>query len=268
MTRLLKIAEEDAVQELDSYFEETERVSVEKVLPKVIDNQTSLGVGEHDLNSFDAVFADIPVKNAVFGRVLLEMIEEKDIALNYSSTAFFTMARKNYLFYVLNEKKVPTPKTAAIADEKAARKLQEHLKGPLEAKKIKKFKQTENTRIDSVEEIQGFAEGVEYGETIVIFQELSEGDKYKCFVAGDQVISLKDNSEGWEVSDESLSYTNISADLEDKVKRTAKILGTNVAEVILRDGEVADVKPNPDLEKFKKISGKSTYESVAEALKG
>jgi glutathione synthase/RimK-type ligase-like ATP-grasp enzyme len=264
--RLLKITDQE-LPELDELFEEVMTVKVDHTSPRVIEDQDSVRIGEDNLNDFDSIFADIPTKNAVFGRVLLEMIEERGIPVNYSSTAFFTMAKKNYLYHVLKEKSIPTPKTAVVADQKAVRKLENHLKGPLEAKKIRNLQEVENTKIDAVEEINKFAEGVEYGDNILIFSELSDGEKYRCLIAADKIIGLKDTSEGWRIKSDNLSYSNIPRDLEKIIRDTAKAIGTEVAEVILRGGEVVDVNPNPDLEMYYDISGKNSFEAVAEVLK-
>lgn len=262
---LLKITDQD-ISELDQYFDKTVSKEVEKISPKVEDNFSKIEVEDQPITDFSAVYASIPSKNAVFGRVLLEMIEEKGINVNYSSTAFFTMAKKNYLAHVLNQKKVPTPNKAVIADQKAARNLEKHLKGPLEAKKISELEVVENRKIGEVEEIQEYAEGIDYDKNVLIFSELSKGEKYRCFVAEDTVISLKDPTDTWEVSEENLTYSNISNELEETVKKTARTLGAKICEVILRDGEVIDVNPNPDLQMYKDKSGKNTFETVAEVL--
>jgi hypothetical protein len=265
--RLLKIADKE-IGELDQHFESSHKVNIEQVSPKVLDNSKKVDIGEKNLAEFDAVFANIPVQNAVFGRVMLEMIEEKGLNVNYSSTAFFTMAKKNYLLHVLKQKNIVSPKTAVIADGKAARNLEEHLKGPLEARRIKDLEQTESKKIDSVEGIQEFAEGTDYGEEIMIFSELSEGEKYRCMVAGEEVFSLKDSSDDWKISEDNLAYSNLPTKLEERVRSVMKALGAGFGEVLLRDGEVVDVNPNPSPEKFKQISGKNTYEAVADNLKG
>jgi glutathione synthase/RimK-type ligase-like ATP-grasp enzyme len=267
--RLLKITDRDeGAEELDEYFDEVEGIDIEDVAPEVSEGRSDIKVDDGSVERFDAVYASIPRESAIFGRVLLEIIEEKDVALNYSSTAFFTMSKKNYLYHVMQEKDIPAPKTAVVADEKAARNLENHLKGPLVARKFDGLSEVESTKIDTVEGIQEFAEGVEYGESILIFNELSKGEKYRCLVAGDTVISLEDTSEGWRFSPESLKYSSLSSDLREVVEDAAHSLGTRTAEILLRDGKVVDVNPNPDLEMYTDISGKDAYGAVAEALKG
>ena len=264
--RLLKITNQD-IPELDEHFSEVESITLEELTPQVAGKNSEIMIEDESVSGFDAVYADIPVESAIFGRVLLEIIEEKGVALNYSSTAFFTMSKKNYLYHVLKERELPSPNTAVVADEKAARNLENHLKGPLEAKRFNNLSKVESTKIDTVEAIQDFAEGAEYGEQILIFNELRKGDKYRCLVAGDNVISLQDDSEGWKFSDENLKYSSISSELREVVEQAAEALGTNVAEIKLRNGKIVDVIPNPNLEMYKDISGKDSFGAVAEALK-
>lgn len=265
--RLLKITDEDDREALDEHFEEAETAGIEEVAPEVRDGKPDVEINGGPVERFDAVYADIPPKNAIFGRVLLEMIEEKGIKVNYPSTAFFIMSKKNYLYHVLHEKDVPAPKTAIIADEKAARNMENHLKGPLFARKFDGLVETESTKIDTVEGIHEFAEGVDYGDSIIIFNELRTGEKYRCLIADDTIISLEDNSDGWRVKEENLNYSSLSNDLKETVQRAANVIGTNTAEVVLRGGKVVDANPNPDLEMYTKISGKDAYNAVAEALK-
>ena len=265
--RLLKITDQEE-SELNQHFEETATITLEEVTPEVSGKDSKIIVNGEPISNFDAVYADIPVESAIFGRVLLEIIEEKGIPLNYSSTAFFTMSKKNYLYHVLNEKNLPSPKTAVVAGEKAARNLENHLKGPLVAKRFSNLSKVESTKIDTVEAIQDFAEGVNYGEQILIFNELRKGEKYRCFVAGNKVISLQDDSEGWRFSNQSLKYSSLSSDLRKLVEDASDKLGTKTAEILLRDGKIVDVNPNPDLEMYTDISGKDAYSAVAETLKG
>lgn len=264
--RLLKISERD-LSGLDQYFENTASEKLKQIAPEVRDKKANVKIEDSSVESFDAVYANIPPKNAVFGRVLLEIIEEKGVNVNYSSTAFFTMSKKNYLYHVLHEKSVPAPQTAVVADEKAARNLENHLKGPLVAKRFDDLVEVERSKIEKVEDIQEFADGVDYGENILIFSELRPGNKYRCLVAGDSIISLEDTSDGWEVKEESLGYSNLSSELESIVRRAADAIGTNVAEIVLRDGLVVDANPNPDLEMYTETSGKDAYNAVAKALK-
>lgn len=267
--RLLKIinSEKDTKEGLDRHFEEVETAQMEEITPEVRDNEANVNVDGRPIDSFDAVYADIPEKSALFGRVLLEIIEENGTVVNYPSTAFFIMSKKNYLYHVLHEKDISAPKTAVIADEKAARNMEKHLKGPLVAKKFDGLIKAESTKIDTVEDIHEFAEGVDYGDSIIIFNELRIGEKYRCLVAGDTIISLKDNSDTWRIKKENLNYSSLSSDLKKTVQQAKNVIGTNTAEILVRDGKVVDANPNPDLDMYTKISGKDAYSAVAEALK-
>lgn len=264
--KLLKISDRE-LSEFDQYFDKSTSEELEQIPPEVRSGKADLKIEGEPVKNFEVVYAEIPPENAVFGRVLLEIIEEKGITLNYSSTAFFTMSKKNYLYHVLHEKSVPAPKTAVVADEKAARNLEEHLQGPLVAKRFDGLVEVERSKIEKVEDIQEFADGVDYGENILVFSELKKGDKYRCLVAGDSVISLEDTSDTWKVDDENLGYSNLPSDLEGTVLKAANAIGTKVAEIVLRDGRVVDANPNPDLEMYTEISGKDAYKAVAKTLK-
>ncbi|MFB6145383.1 MAG: RimK family alpha-L-glutamate ligase [Candidatus Nanohaloarchaea archaeon] len=264
--RLLKITD-DEHEEFDEFFDETEQIALDQVAPQVVDGVGDVMVGDKSISEYDAVFAEIPEKNAVFGRVLLEMIGDQNVAVNYPSTAFFIMAKKNYLYYVLHEKEIPSPKTASVATEKAARNIHNYLKGPLIARRLEDLEETEAKKLDSVEDITGFAEGSEYEEDIMLFHEFNSGDRYRCLVVGDQIVSLKDDSEGWKFTDDSLNYSNISDTQEGIVREAASKIGTDYAEVLLRGEQVFDINPNPDLRMYTEIGGKNAHEAVASVLK-
>ncbi len=232
-----------------------------------MEGEVDVKIEDKVAGDYDAVFAEIPSKNAVFGRVLLEMFQEKNVSTNFSSTAFFIMAKKNYLYYILHQKDIPAPKTVSVATEKAARNIEKELKGPLIARRLENLEESEKKKLETVEQIQGFAEGSEYEEDIILFHEYSDGDKYRCLVAGDQIISAQDSSEDWKFQEDNLKYSNLSDSQEEIVKRTAEAIGTPTAEVFLRGEKVFDVNPNPDLELFSNVAGTNVYESVAEALK-
>lgn len=266
--RLLKITDgQRNLEKLDEYFEEVVSEDLEKIAPSIVGKKIDVAINSESLTNFDAVFVEIPVENAVFGRVMLEVMEERGVPVNYSSTSFFAMAKKNYLYSVLHERDIPTPKTAVVADEKAARNLENYLKGPLVARKFEELKESEKKKIDTVEEIGEFTEGVEYGENFLLFQEYSKGSKYRCLVVGDDVVSLEDTSEHWSIGKEKLRYSNAPSDVEEVVLDAKNSLGTRMAEVLIRNEEVVDVNPNPDLEMYSDISGKDVYKIVADSLK-
>lgn len=265
MTRLLKITDRE-YDKLDELFDEVTEVDIDKIAPEVIDGKQDVKISGESVTEYDAAYVEIPPKNAVFGRVALEMIQEKGLKTNHTSTGFFIASKKNYLYYVLHEKNIPAPKTVVIASDKASRNIEKELRGPLIARRLEELEESEAKKLDTVQEISEFAEGSEYEEDILLFHEYNTGDKYRCLVAGDQIISLKDRSEGWKFEEDSLSYSNISGEQREVVNKTKNVLGTPVIEVKLRGDEVYDLEPNPDLKLFTDVSGKNAFESAAEAL--
>ncbi len=265
--KLLKITDEELTG-LDPLFEETESVSLESIAPQVMDGEPDVKLDGGSVDEYDAVYAQIPTKNAEFGRVALEIIEEKGIEVNYPSTGFFIMSKKNYLYHVLHEKEIPATRTVVVASEKASRNVERSIQGPLLARKFDEDVEIERAKLEAVEEIGEFCDGIDRGNMFVLFQKINTGDRYRCLVTPDSVISLADNSEGWDFSTDNLQYHTISQEKKQIVRDTRKAIGTNVAEVLLRNGKVEDVNPNPDLDMYKEISGKDAFEAVAESLRG
>ncbi len=265
--KLLTIADQE-YEQFEPYFDEVYNIGADKAAPEVVGGVPEVRLNGHTIDDFDAVFLEIPAKNAVFGRVLVEMIEEKNVSVNYPSTAFFVMSKKNYLYYVLHERGIPAPKTVTLATEKAARNIENEIEPPLIARRMEELEETETKMLEEKGEIQGFAEGSEYEEDVLIFHEYDDGDKYRCLVIGDQVISLKEDSDDWRFTGGNLKYSNISDTQKEMVMDTKKALGTHVAEVLIRGEQVFDINPNPDLQTYTDVSGKNTFEAVAEVLKG
>jgi glutathione synthase/RimK-type ligase-like ATP-grasp enzyme len=266
VTKLLKITDRD-YEEFEEIFDEVEEAAIDEVAPEVMDGKKDVKITGESIEDYDAAYIEVAPKNAVFGRVALEMIVEKGVRTNHTSTGFFIAAKKNYLYYVLHEKNIPAPKTVVVATDKASRNIEKELRGPLIARKLESLEESETKKLDTVQDITEFAEGSEYDEDILLFHEYNSGDKYRCLVAGDQIISLKDRSEGWRFDEDSLSYSNISDRQREVIKKSSKALGTPVIEVKMRGEEVYDINPNPDLKLFTDVSGKNAFEAAAEALR-
>lgn len=266
MTKLLKITERD-YEKFEEIYDEVEEAAIDEVAPEVIEGKKDVKISGESIEQYDAAYIEVDPKNAVFGRVALEMIIEKGVKTNHTSTGFFIAAKKNYLYYVLHEKNIPAPKTVVVATEKASRNIEKELRGPLIARKLESLEKSESKKLDTVKDITEFAQGSEYDDEILLFHEYNSGDKYRCLVAGDQIISLKDRSENWSFDEESLSYSTISDKQRKVTKKTSEALGTPVIEVKLRGEEVYDINPNPDLRLFTEVSGKNAFEAAAGALK-
>jgi glutathione synthase/RimK-type ligase-like ATP-grasp enzyme len=264
--RLLKITANEH-PELDELFEDVEHKGVEELAPEVMDGKSNVRMNGEQIDEYDAAFLELPTKNPVFGRVLLEMIEEKGVKTNYPAIAFHIMAKKNYLAYVLEQKNINTPKKVVVASEKACRNVQKELELPIIARKYEDHTLNEQKLLEEQQEIEEFAEGTEYTEDVIIFEEYNEGDKYRLLCIGEDMVSLKDKSDGWRISEESLHYSNVSKEIREEVRKTVDSIGTPFAEVLVRGKQVVDVNPNPDLKTFTDISGKNAYESLAQVLK-
>jgi len=266
MTELLKITEQE-YSRFEEIFDEIKEFEIEEVAPEVINGKKDVKINGKPVEKFDNAYIEISPKNAVFGRVAFEMIKEKGVNTNHTSTGFFIASKKNYLYHVLHEKDIPAPKTASIATEKASRNVEKELRGPLIARRLEELEECESKKLDTVEQIGEFAEGSEYEDDILLFHEYNGGEKYRCLIAGDQIISLKNGSEGWKFDDENLNYSNISDKQQEIVKKASNALGTPILEVKLRGDEVYDLNPNPDLKMYTDISGKNAFEAVADVLR-
>lgn len=259
--KLLKTS--NSSEELDEDFEEVVEVETEDFSPEVIDGESDVRV-DADIEGCEAAFLKLPEKNPIFGRVLLEIIEEKGIKTQNPALGFYITAKKNYLYYVLEQKDVPMPDTVIAASEKSAKNIERYIKTPLIAKRYKDNQLAESAKLEDGEEVKEFAEGTSYGEDIVIFQEEVEGEKYKVFYAAGNLISLKDKTDDWRVSDEKLQYSNLSNELEETVESTMKSIGTEYGEVIIKGGKVVDVRPNPEPEIYANKSGKDAFKYIRE----
>lgn len=264
---LLKITDLEH-PELDGMFEDVTQVRMEQVSPQITGGLQNVSANGEPISNYDSAFMEIPPENAVFGRVLLELTEELEVNTNYPSTAFFVMSKKNYLYHVLHQKNISAPRTVAVATEKAGRNIDKQVDSPLIARRIEEMKETERKKLDTEEQIQGFTEGSNYEEDILLFHQHNPGDKYRCLVVGDQVISLQDDSDSWKFSKDSLKYSNISSEQRELVRKAVKKIGTRYAEVVLRGNQIFDINPNPDLQLYKDISGKNPYEPLSRLLKG
>lgn len=264
--KLLKVTETEYSQ-FEEMFEEVDKVPVERLAPEVVDGRSSVRLNGATAAKYDVAFLEIPEQKPVFGRVVAEMLGEHGLGLNYSGMAFFIMAKKNYLSYVLHQKNVAAPETVSLASEKASRNVQEHLDFPVVARKYDEMKLVESNLIEEQDQLAELAEGIEYGEDMVLLQEYMEGDKYRIFYCDGVVASLEDRTEGWRISSDSLQYSNVSSEIRDEVKKAMDRIGARYGEVLVRSGEIVDINPNPDLEKFTSVSGKNAFEKTAEILR-
>lgn len=241
---------------------------VSEVSPEVIKGERKVSVGDEFVEEYDAVYTQIPPENSVFGRVLLETIEEKEIPVDNYSTAYFTTAKKNYLYYVLSKRGIPCPKTISVASEKAARNIGHHLDLPVIGRRLEELKETEKRKLESEDEIESFSEGTEYEEDVLLFQEFNDETKYRCLVIDGEIISLRESSEDWKFTGENLKYSNISDTQKEIIENACNSIGLRIAEILIRGEEIYDINPNPDLELYSEKAGKNIFSEVTDLLKG
>lgn len=262
----MKLLRTPEYEELDEKFEDTEEIELEMLAPEVRGGSPDLQA-RGDLSGFDAAFLQLPVGNPVYGRVVLEMLEEEGVTTINPSLAFYVMAKKNYLQFILQNRGIPSPDTVVAASENAAKNATRHLEKPLVAKRYRENEVTESKIIESEgESVEEFAEGTEYGSELVLFQQKVEGEKYRAFYASGNKIPLKDPSESWEFSREKLQYSSMPSDVSEKVDRVMESIGARYGEVVLRGKKVVDLRPNPDPELYQRKSGKSAFGYIREVF--
>lgn len=268
MNLLTVTSDGDPVEPFEDEFDTVVGKQLEHVAPEIIDQQVDVTVAGESITAFDAAFFQIPTEQALFGRVVLEIMEEAGVKTNYPSTAFFTMAKKNYLYYVLKQKTIPSPDTAVVAAEKASRNIERELKGPIVARRLEELKEVEQQRLEQVDDIHDFANGTAYDDQFLLFHEYHSGDKYRCLVIGDRVIALEDQTDDYWFSMDDLQYSTPPTDIKETVLEAAQAIGAPVAEVLVIGDLIYDVNPNPDLDIYRDLAGKNTYSYVAEVLRG
>lgn len=267
---LLIIADEE--EELEEHFSDYfDDITTKSIANVRIDagNGEDVRVGGERIDDYDALYLQPKPRTAIFSRVFLEVLLEKDINTNVDAAAFFILAKKNYLFQVLEEKHVPIPTTAIISTEKGVSSIQDHMEFPLIGKKFEGFVRRDMNRLESEEELRSFVEHMDHGEHMLILQEFVEGDVFDCLYVDGDIVSLKLSGESWRIrsGEAKEAYHTIPSQLEEVVEETANSIGADICRVRLVDGKVTEAYLNPDLERFTAVSGKNMYEKVASYLK-
>lgn len=222
------------------------------------------------LQGYDALYLDPNPRTAIFSRVLLDVLLNRDIALNIDPETFYILAKKHYLYQVLAEKGVTLPATAAISTDKGVGGVTADLDFPMIGKKYERFTRRDMNLLANAEELESFAEHMGHGSHVLVLQEQISGDVYDCLYIDGDIVSLKLVAEGWRKrrGDAKQSYHSISSDLEQVVAETAAAIGADLFRVRLVNGKVVDAYLDPDLERFKKVSGKNVYGTVVDYLAG
>ncbi len=269
--KLLIIADNDEEEQLadrfSTYFDDVTTKSIANVR---IDagNGEDVRIGGEKVDDYDALYLQPKPQTAIFSRVFLEVLLEKNITTNVDAASFFILAKKNYLFQVLEEKDIPIPATAIVSTEKGISGIAEHIDYPLVGKKFEGFVRRDMNMLEEEDELRSFVEHMDHGDHVLILQEFIEGDVYDCLYVDGDIVSLSLSGDSWRVrsGEAKESYLTISSELKEIVEQTAHSIGADICRVRLVDGKVTEAYLNPDLERFTEVSGKNMYEKVAAYL--
>lgn len=267
---LLTIADSEGIPDgFTDHFDAVEQASIADV--RIVTGRSAdVLVGGEPLDGYDVVYLQPNPKIAIFSRVFLEALRDRDIQTNIGPTAFFILAKKSYLYQVLAEKGVPIPPTATVSTEKGVSGLEDDVSFPLVGKKFEGFTRRDMNLLESEDELSSFVEHMEHGTHFLVLQEKVAGDVYDCLYIDGNVHSIRLEDEGWRKRSGTAkeSYHSISSELEEVVSDTAQSIGAPVCRVRLVGGTVVDAALDPDLERFKTITGKNVYGNLADALAG
>ncbi len=268
MNLLMITDNEQFAEQFAQYFNEVTTKSIASVRIDAGEGEQVLVDGA-SVDDYDALYLDPEPKTAIFSRVFLEVLLEKDINTNIDAATFFILAKKNYLPQVLEERNVPIPPTAVVSTEKGVSGIEDHLDFPVVGKKFEEFVRRDMSLLESEDELTSFVEHMDHGKHVLVLQEFVEGDVFDCLYVDGDIVSLKLESDGWRAqADKSKeTYHTISSDLEEIVEQTVQAIGADICRVRLVDGNVVEAYLDPDLERFTEVSGKNMYEKVADYLK-
>jgi glutathione synthase/RimK-type ligase-like ATP-grasp enzyme len=270
--KLLVIADNDEEDQLadrfSNHFDEVKTKSIANVRIDAGDGE-DIRISGEKADNYDALYLQPKPQTAIFSRVFLEVLLEKDITTNIDAASFFILAKKNYLFQVLEEKSIPTPATAIVSTEKGISGIEEHIDYPLVGKKFEGFERRDMNLLESGEELRSFVEHMDHGNHVLILQEFIEGDVYDCLYVDGDIVSLSLSDDSWRVrsGEAKGSYLTISSELKEVVEQTAHSIGADICRIRLVNGKVTEAYLDPDLERFTEVSGKNMYEKVATYLK-
>ncbi|MDY6766130.1 MAG: hypothetical protein SVW77_02075 [Candidatus Nanohaloarchaea archaeon] len=268
--KLLTITDNDAlVAALQEHIETVDQASIADARV-VAGEETEVVVGGTPAGEYDALYLDPNPQIAIFSRVFLESLLDRDITTNIGPTAFFILAKKSYLYHVLAERDVPLPPTATVSTENGVSGLEEDLSYPLVGKKFEGFERRDMNLLESGDELSSFAEHLEHGDHFLVLQEQVDGDVYDCLYIDGTVVSTKLESDSWRKrsGEATESYHSISSELGDIVDDAARSIGADICRVRLVGETVVDAALDPALERFQDISGKNVYGNVAAMLEG
>lgn len=270
MTSLLVLTSdhEDVAEEFRDHFDEVEGHSLADARIRT-GQPAEAFVDDLSIQEYDAVYLVPEPKASIYTRVLLESIQESQIACNLDPSSFMIMAKKHYLLKVLHEKDVPTPRAVAVSSEKGLVEIEDDLDFPAVARLYEEFEKIDTRPVEDAEDLNTFASRSEHGQHIVIAQDMVEGDVFDVLYIDGETISLHLEGDRWaRPSETAYQYHSLTSEQQEIVEHTAKSIGTPICRVRIVDEQVVQVEADPELEMFAEESGKNVHGKVAKVLQG
>ncbi|MFB6265805.1 MAG: hypothetical protein ABEI07_01845, partial [Candidatus Nanohaloarchaea archaeon] len=175
--------------------------------------------------------------------------------------------KKNYLFKVLSEKRVPVPDTVVVSTEKGLTGVEDEVGFPAVASTYTGFEKEGVEKVESLEELESVAERSEHGENFVLVRESMGGDVFESLYIDGETVSVKVES-GEGEDNPKMNYHSLPSEKSGIVEEAAEAIGAELCRVRLEGEKVVEVSTDPDLQRFEELSGKNVYGKVSELLKG
>lgn len=267
-TKLLILTNEESMEELESEFEDVDVASLADALITA-NSSSEIMIEGRDIEEYDAVYLDPSNKAFSYIRVLLDVLQEKDIPSNLNYSSHFIVAKKPYLYNALSEKGVDIRDTVCVSTHKGLTEIEKDIEAPALAKRYEGVELKDTTVLEDLEEAHDFMENVEHGKHFVTLQEYEEDELYDILYIDGELISLKLESEPWETEGEpKRSYHNVTQEQKEVARGAAEALGADVCRIVLSGEKVIDMYSDHDLEMFQEISGKNILGKMASYLRG
>lgn len=261
---------ENETERFGEHFEEVEKKSLADSLIEV-NGETEILIDGENIEQWDALYINPEPEAFNYSRVLLEAVSRKQISCNLNPSSIFLLDKKPYLFSILSENGINIPKTVAVSTEKGLTEINQDLDFPLIARKYTSFEISETQVFEEFDSLKSFVDLSEHGQDIVTIQEkLEEGEVFDILYVNGYMISLKLEEEPWEKERHekiSKKYHSISQEKKDTVKEALAPIGVEICQVRIKGDMIIDIANRPNLEEFRKKSGKNVYGRIAEELK-
>lgn len=271
MNLLIINSDDEIKEEFSENFEEIDLYPIENVKIDVHQGERFCKVNDTKITEYDSVYIKPNPKAITFSKVFLDSLTGKDVNTSIDGTSFYIISKKPYLFKVLQEKNVNIPLTYVVPSRKSAKGIEDDLGEKIVYTEYERYNKTDIKLIEDKKEVQTYTENLDSTDKYAILQEYIEGEVFSCLYIDGDIISTKITGDYWRLSpseEYSERYHSLSNNLEEVVRNTADAIGANLFSVRIVGGYVTDVYANPDLKRFKKVSGKDTFGKVAKMLKG